>query len=124
MSEPEPLPRQAPQGLGGSPPQVGVILVQGMVYIGVSIHTAVGTSLLAIVFNGAGGAIMQSYLHPGSINWAIIIPVTITNVIGVVWGARYCDRCDPPRVKKYFGVALVLIGLYLILEASGLIGFR
>jgi uncharacterized membrane protein YfcA len=106
-------------GIGG-----GVILVLGMIYIGVSMHTAVGTSLLAIIFNGASGAVMQSYFDPESINWAIIIPLTITNIIGVIWGARYCDKCDAPKVKRYFGVAIIFIGIYLILEASGLIGLH
>jgi uncharacterized membrane protein YfcA len=101
-------------GIGG-----GVVIVQGMVYIGVSMHMAVGTSLLAIIFNSISGTVSHALM--GYISWAVIIPVTLAGMPGIVLGSRYCDRCKAPVLKRYFGVAMVLIGIYLILKALGIV---
>ena len=103
-------------GIGG-----GVLLVQGMVYIGVAMHTAVGTSLLAIIFNALSGTVTHLFL--GHIDLVLMVTVTLAGLPGIVLGSRYCDKCEAPVLKKYFGVAMIFIGIYLILKAVGLLRF-
>lgn len=101
-------------GVGG-----GIIMVQGMVYIGVTIHTAVGTSMFAIIFNAASGVLTHAYL--GYLQLAVAVPMTLAAVIGVRSGALYTEKVKAPVLKKYFGVALVLVGIYMILRTLGII---
>lgn len=101
-------------GVGG-----GIVMVQGMVYIGVTIHSAVGTSMFAIMFNAASGVVSHAYL--GFLNLVVAIPMTLTAVLGVRAGALYADKVEAPVLKRYFGVALILIGIYMILKAVGVI---
>jgi len=103
-------------GIGG-----GVILVQGMVYIGVVMHTAVGTSLLAIIFNSISGSL--SHLFLGHIDVVLMVTVTLAGLPGIVLGSRFCDKCEASVLKKYFGAAMIFIGIYLILKAVGVLQF-
>jgi uncharacterized membrane protein YfcA len=101
-------------GVGG-----GIVMVQGMVYIGVAIHTAVGTSMFSIIFNAASGVITHAYL--GYMDLLVAIPMTMAAVIGVRSGALYSDKVKDKQLKEYFGVALVIVGVYMILRALGII---
>jgi uncharacterized membrane protein YfcA len=103
-------------GIGG-----GVLLVQGMVYIGVTMHTAVGTSLLAIIFNATSGTVANIFL--GHVDVVLMVTVTVAGLPGIVLGSRYCDECEAPVLKKYFGAAMIFIGIYLILNALGILQF-
>ena len=48
------------------------------------------------------------------INWKIGIPVAISGVIGAIFGAKISVNMDVNRLKKYFGIFLILITIYEI----------
>jgi len=97
-------------GIGG-----GLIMIPLMVGIlKLGQHQAHGTSLVAIVFTGLSGAI--SYSLNGSINLTAAICLAATAMLTARAGARYCHVLPAWKLKKYFGVFLILCAIFLILK--------
>jgi uncharacterized membrane protein YfcA len=105
-------------GIGG-----GIILVQGMVYIGVAIHTAVGTSLMAIIMNAYTSTAFNGFagLLPYETMVGIAIPMTVGACFGVIVGAHAANKSKPVKLKQVFAVALAVVGVYMILRALDII---
>jgi hypothetical protein len=100
-------------GLGG-----GIVMVQGMVYIGIPIHMAVGTSLFAMIFNATAAVATHWLLGPLMIE--VAIPMAIGGVLGTFGGSWFCDRVPAKQLKRIFGVFMIFIGIYMIAKALGL----
>jgi len=97
-------------GLGG-----GLIMIPLMVGIlRIGQHQAHGTSLVALVFTGLSGAI--SYALNGSINLTAALCLAATAMLTARAGARYCHVLPEWKLKKYFGVFLILCAILLILK--------
>lgn len=97
-------------GLGG-----GIVMVQGMVYIGIGIHTAVGTSLFAMIFNAAAAVATHALL--GTIILVVAIPMAVGGVLGTLVGSWYSDKVPGKRLKQIFAVYMVIMAVYMIIKA-------
>ncbi|GAB6269728.1 MAG: sulfite exporter TauE/SafE family protein [Smithella sp.] len=97
-------------GIGG-----GVIMIPLMVEVlKLSQHKAHGTSLVALVFTGLGGAI--TYASHSTLNLAAAAFLALTAVLTAPLGARYCDVLTEKKLKKYFGVFLICCAAVLLLK--------
>lgn len=97
-------------GIGG-----GLIMIPLMVGIlKLTQHKAHGTSLLALVFTGIGGAI--TYASNGSVDITGAALLAITAVLTAPWGARYCNVLTEKNLKKYFGAFLMFCSALLFLK--------
>ena len=97
-------------GIGG-----GLIMIPLMVEIlKLTQHKAHGTSLLALVFTGIGGAI--TYASNGSVDITGAALLTITAVLTAPWGARYCNALTGKKLKMYFGAFLIVCSALLFLK--------
>lgn len=95
-------------GLGG-----GVIMIPLMVAIlGFTQHQAHGTSLVALVFTGLSGAI--SYAVSGSVDWRAALLIAATAVLTARLGARYSAGVSEWKLKRFFGIFLLFVGILLI----------
>ena len=95
-------------GMGG-----GTILILILsVFMGIDQHVAQGANLVFFVPTSIS-AIITTYKEK-LINWEIAIPVAISGIIGAVIGAKISLNMDVNRLKKYFGVFLILIAIYEI----------
>jgi len=101
-------------GLGG-----GIVMVQGMVYIGIPIHMAVGTSLFAMIFNATAAVATHTLL--GNLVLSVAIPMTIGAVLGTVGGSAASDKVPAKRLKQIFAVFMIFIGIYMMVRALGAI---
>jgi uncharacterized membrane protein YfcA len=95
-------------GIGG-----GVLMIPLMVNIQrLGQHKAHGTSLVALVFTGIIGSFTYA-LHNSVDLWAAFLLAT-----AALWpariGAKYC--CDLPEIKlkKFFGVFLIFISIFIL----------
>jgi hypothetical protein len=95
-------------GIGG-----GIIMVPGMMFIGYSVHTAIGTSLFAIVFNAIGGVVTHALYH--HLLLGVAIPLAVGTILGVKYGADTASKLKPRKLSIVFSIALIIIGSYLIL---------
>jgi uncharacterized protein len=97
-------------GLGG-----GIVMVQGMVYIGVTIHLAIGTSMFAMIFNATAAVLTHTLL--GHLNLLVALPMTAGAVLGTWGGSWFSGKVPGKKLKQIFGVFMVVIGIYMIFRA-------
>jgi len=97
-------------GIGG-----GLIMIPLMVAIlKLTQHKAHGTSLVALVFTGIGGAI--TYAANGSVDFTAAALIAVTAVITAPLGARYCNALTGKKLKIYFGAFLIFCAVLLFLK--------
>jgi len=97
-------------GLGG-----GVIMVPLLIgVLKLSQHRAHGTSLVALVFTAAGGALI--YGLRGHIDWGAAAALAVTAVLTVRAGAHYANALPGWKLRRAFGVFLIFCSALLALK--------
>lgn len=97
-------------GIGG-----GLIMIPLMVgVLKLTQHKAHGTSLVALVFTGIGGAI--TYASNGSVDFTGAALLAVTAVLTAPLGARYCYALTGKKLKIYFGAFLIFCSALLFLK--------
>jgi uncharacterized membrane protein YfcA len=103
-------------GVGG-----GLIIVPVLVMLGVGIHVAVGTSLMAIIFTASAGVATKAAMIPSL--WPILLAVAVPLAVGgciAAWiGAGIAERTGSKKLARYFSVLLFVISAYMLLRALG-----
>jgi len=99
-------------GIGG-----GVVMVPALVALGLSMHLAVGTSLVAVAANALSGTITHLTLGYGAALVTLGLPLAIGAVPGSELGARLAHRLPAARLQRAFGVFLIGVGAYLAVRA-------
>ena len=95
-------------GMGG-----GTILILILsIFMGIDQHVAQATNLIFFVPTSITAIITT--MKEKLINWKIGIPVAISGIIGAVFGAKISVNMDVNKLKKYFGIFLILITIYEI----------
>lgn len=95
-------------GMGG-----GTILILILsVFMGIDQHIAQGANLIFFVPTSIS-AIITTFKEK-LINWKVGIPVALSGIIGAIIGAKVSVNMDVNKLKKYFGIFLILITIYEI----------
>jgi uncharacterized protein len=98
-------------GVGG-----GFVIVPALVLaLGFTMPEAVGTSLLVITINAV--IALGSRLDAGSIDWATVIPFTITSLGGVIVGGRLAGKVDSRVLQRWFIWLLVAVAIYTTIRS-------
>lgn len=96
-------------GIGG-----GVIIVPALVYfMGVTQHTAIGTSLL-LMLPPIGILAVMNYYKAGHINWGYGLVIAIAFVIGGYFGSKISLKLSPMIVKLVFGIFMLYVSIKMI----------
>ena len=96
-------------GIGG-----GVIIVPGLIYVlGLSQHTAQGTSLL-LMLPPIGILAVMNYYKAGHMNITYGIVIACAFVIGGYLGSKIALRLSPSVVKLVFGILMLYISVRMI----------
>ncbi len=102
-------------GIGG-----GVLIVPALMYgMGFSQKTATGTSL-AILLPPIGMAAVMQYYRSGHVDFRAGLLIAASMFLGGWLGAKFALQLDPKMLKSLFGVFLLLLGAYLLFDASRL----
>ena len=100
-------------GIGG-----GVMIVPFLALgLGQEMHSAVGTSLLAIPF-GAGSASVR-YGLLGLVEWRMAVLLAALSVPGGLVGRYVCAELQNNTLAALFAVLLFLVGLRMLLSREG-----
>jgi len=100
-------------GVGG-----GFLIVPALVLLGgLSMHRAVATSLVIIALKSFTG--FWKYLDVLDqqdlvLDWNVISVVTALGVVGSVIGSRIAGRVDQHKLRKIFGLFLIVMGVYIL----------
>ena len=101
-------------GVGG-----GLLLVPLMVgLLAVAQHQAHGTSLAVIFPIALIGAITYA-IHGhivGHVDWELILGLALGGLAGVVLGARLMMRVPARQLRQIFGIFLVVVGIFMIIN--------
>lgn len=100
-------------GVGG-----GFLIVPALVLLGgLSMHRAVATSLVIIALKSFTG--FWKYLDVLDtqglvLDWNVIAIVTALGVAGSFIGSRIAGRVDQHKLRKVFGLFLIVMGVYIL----------
>lgn len=100
-------------GVGG-----GFLIVPALVLLGgLRMHRAVATSLIIIALKSFTG--FWKYFdvldqHGLSLDWNVIMIVTALGVVGSFAGSRIATLVDQDKLKKIFGLFLIIMSIYIL----------
>jgi uncharacterized membrane protein YfcA len=100
-------------GVGG-----GFLIVPALVLLGgLSMHRAVATSLLIIALKSFTG--FWKYLdvldQQGLVlDWNAITIVSVLGILGSLIGSRIAGRVDQHKLRRVFGLFLIVMGVYIL----------
>jgi uncharacterized membrane protein YfcA len=98
-------------GVGG-----GFLLVPALIYVlGVPTLVSIGTSLFQIVFTTMHVTFMQAVLNH-NVDAILALLLLVGAVIGAQWGARYCQKVQPDRLRIFLAVVIFLIMVVLLVD--------
>lgn len=96
-------------GIGG-----GVILVPGLLFLGLDIKKAIGTSLAILIITSAAGVISHVFINPANINFYFAFLFLVGGIFGSKIGANLVKRLEPKKLVLFFALFLIFISLSMI----------
>lgn len=95
-------------GAGG-----GFLVVPALVLLGgLSMNTAVGTSLVVIAMKSFAG--LAGHLGHVDIDWGMTLAVTAMAVGGSVIGGKLAGRIPPAALRRGFGVFVIVMAIFIL----------
>lgn len=99
-------------GAGG-----GFLVVPALALLGgMPMAVAVGTSLLVIAMKSLGG--LFGYLSAVSLDWPLVIAVTVAAIAGSVVGGRLAGRIPEAALRKGFGWFVLVMGTFVLVQQA------
>jgi hypothetical protein len=97
-------------GVGG-----GFLIVPALVlFAGIPIKEAIGTSLLVIALNTAAGFV--GYAGQVDIPWGPVALFTAVALCGILLGTRVVRVATPAQLKRAFAIFLLVVGAYVFYQ--------
>jgi len=97
-------------GIGG-----GVIMIPMMTaFVGLRQREAHGTSLVAVVFTGAVGALI--YSSHGVVDWKAALILAASAIPFARMGALYAHSLKEKRLRRGFGIFIICVSVLLVIE--------
>jgi len=104
-------------GVGG-----GFLIVPALALLGgLSIHSAVATSLVIIALKSYSG--FYKYMdvletQNLELDWRTLIIVTGLGIVGSFAGAKIANRMQQDKLKRGFGYFLIVMGIYILARSA------
>ena len=97
-------------GAGG-----GFLIVPALVLFSkLDMKTAVGTSLVIISAKSLFGFLgdVSNY----EIEWGFLMSFTALSIVGIIIGTKLSKKVPGPKLKKWFGWFVLVMGVYIMLK--------
>ncbi|MCA9009922.1 MAG: sulfite exporter TauE/SafE family protein, partial [Planctomycetaceae bacterium] len=102
-------------GVGG-----GFVIVPALVlFSGMEIHRAVGTSLFVIVLVSISG-VASHFANGNSLSWETTLQFLVGGFAGMWLGGILARQLKGPTLQKVFSVAVVLVAAFVIWKSVAL----
>jgi uncharacterized membrane protein YfcA len=100
-------------GVGG-----GFLVVPALIaFAGLDTREAIGTSLLVIALNSAAGVV--GHLGGGQLDAGLITVLTAAATAGALAGERVARRVSTSKLRRGFGLMVIVVGITVALTAPG-----
>lgn len=100
-------------GVGG-----GFLIVPALVLLGgLTMHLAVGTSLLVVAMKSVGGFYKYLHLLPAQgyeVNWEIVLLFALLGIVGSLFGGRIAASIPQLALRRGFAGFLVVMGIFIL----------
>ena len=97
-------------GAGG-----GFLIIPALVlFVGLSMKKAVGTSLLIISINSLIGFLFDVSHY--TINWKLLLTITLIAIAGVLAGSFFKNKIHSEKLKKGFGWFVLFVGIFILIK--------
>lgn len=97
-------------GVGG-----GFLIIPALVLmLGVEMPIAIGTSLLIIAANSAGGVL--AHLNHAQINWAVTTAFVASAIVGSLLAGQFGTRIDTGRLRHWFAYLVFAVAAYVLVD--------
>jgi hypothetical protein len=93
-------------GVGG-----GILFVPTLIALGLNLHEALGTSLLAIVPTVLVGTWRQS--RYGNVRWRVAAILGVAAAVSAQGGVALAEALPAPTLRRLFAVLLVLVAVQI-----------
>lgn len=97
-------------GIGG-----GIIMVPLLLFVGLSQHSAQGTSLATLMVPVTFLAVLN-YHKAGYVEWKYVVVIALSFFIGGFLGSKLAITIDQKLLKKIFALVLLFVAGKLLLE--------
>jgi uncharacterized membrane protein YfcA len=98
-------------GVGG-----GFLIVPALVVVlGLPMHLAVGTSLLAIALNALWG--LAGNLQFGTLDWTLTLLFAVGGLLGVLAGGKFAGRLPDRALRVAFALLIVGVAVYTFVRS-------
>lgn len=98
-------------GIGG-----GFIIVPALVlFSGMGIQKAVGTSLLVIALVSLSG-VVSLLVAERAMPWEIVVWFAVGSIVGLFLGGKAAQRLGGPTLQRVFAVAILGVGLFVLIR--------
>ena len=99
-------------GIGG-----GTVLIPSLViFNNIQQQQAQGVNL--IVFLPVAIIALITHYEKGNIDFSFTKPIILGGIIGAILGSIIAIKINPLKLKKYFGIFLLLIGIYELFSSK------
>ncbi len=97
-------------GVGG-----GFLIIPALVLmLGVEMPIAIGTSLLIIAANSAGGVV--AHLHNAQIDWSVTSAFVASAIVGSVLAGQFGTKIDTGRLRHWFAYLVLVVAAYVLVD--------
>lgn len=97
-------------GAGG-----GFMIIPSLsIFMKVPIKNAIATSIVIIAINSLSGFTAELFKPSLELNWVILLGFTLVATAGLIVGLKLNHKLNAARLKKGFGVFVLLIGVFIL----------
>lgn len=98
-------------GAGG-----GFMIIPSLsIFMKVPIKNAIATSIVIIAINSLSGFTAELFKPDLQLNWIILLGFTLIANAGLIIGLRFNNRMQADKLKKGFGIFVLLIGISILI---------
>ena len=90
-----------------------MIIPSLVVFAGLPIKKAVGTSMLIVFLNSAIG-FSGDLINGVSLNYQLLFSISVVSIIGMFIGTLMSQKISGARLKPLFGWFILLMGVFII----------
>ncbi len=93
----------------------GILALVLLLFLEYDLVTAIGTSLLLLVFISGAGAV--GHILKNEIIYPVVFMVGISAAVGAITGSAYAQKINEEKLGRLIGCIILIMGLMMLARA-------